>query len=382
MFKYYLNERIDSNNAAEFEADVFKAYEENGDLELDGRDLKYISSAGLRVILKLRKVQSNLEITHVDNDVYQILEVTGFTELVKVKRQLREISVEGCKILGKGGSGTVYRLNEDTIVKVFKEGKEYDDIDKERGYARTAFVAGIPTAISFDIVKVGSQLGAVFECMNSDTLSNAFKSHPEKFDEYIDKYVELYRLLSTTEVKDTFENIRELSLERLNRMEKFLGAQDTDILRNCVNAMPDSNTLVHGDFHPGNIMLQGDELMLIDMADLTNGPAKYDLLTLYRDIVVTTKTEVGIKYLESSVNINAELAIKIWDAFMDRVYDGDKEKIENVTKAFGMMYLVNALTAAGGESEGNIEMKLPYYKNMMEKIRPYKNELPDLFKKL
>ena len=165
-------------------------------------------------------------------------------------------------------------------------------------------------------------------------------------------------------------------------MEKFLGAQDTDILRNCVNAMPDSNTLVHGDFHPGNIMLQGDELMLIDMADLTNGPAKYDLLTLYRDIVVTTKTEVGIKYLESSVNINAELAIKIWNAFMDRVYDGDKEKIENVTKAFGMMYLVNALTAAGGESEGNIEMKLPYYKNMMEKIRPYKNELPDLFKKL
>ena len=73
MFKYYLNERIDSNNAAKFEADVFKAYEENGDLELDGRNLKYISSAGLRVILKLRKVQSNLEITHVDNDVFQIL---------------------------------------------------------------------------------------------------------------------------------------------------------------------------------------------------------------------------------------------------------------------------------------------------------------------
>ena len=47
-----------------------------------------------------------------------------------------------------------------------------------------------------------------------------------------------------------------------------------------------------------------------------------------------------------------------------------------------MMYLVNALTAAGGEPEGNIEMKLPYYKNMMEKIRPCKNELPDLFKKL
>ena len=162
MFKYFLIEKIDSNNAQDFEKDVFSAYEKNGDLELDARNLKYISSAGLRVILKLKKRQNNLEITHVSNDIYPILEVTGFTEIVKVKRQLREISVEGCDLLGKGGSGSVYRLNHDTIIKVYNSSKDYASIDLERTYARTAFVAGVPTAIAFDIVKVGGTLGAVF----------------------------------------------------------------------------------------------------------------------------------------------------------------------------------------------------------------------------
>lgn len=99
---------------------MFAAYREHGHLKLDAKNLEYISSAGLRVLLKLRKEQPDLEISHVSNDVYAIFEVTGFTDLLTIKRQLREISVEGCKILGKGGSGTVYRLSEDTIVKVFK----------------------------------------------------------------------------------------------------------------------------------------------------------------------------------------------------------------------------------------------------------------------
>lgn len=382
MFKYFLIEKIDSNNAQDFEKDVFSAYEKNGDLELDARNLKYISSAGLRVILKLKKRQNNLEITHVSNDIYPILEVTGFTEIVKVKRQLREISVEGCDLLGKGGSGTVYRLNHDTIIKVYNSSKDYASIDLERTYARTAFVAGVPTAIAFDIVKVGDSLGAVFECMNSDTLSSAFKNHPEKFDEYIDKYVELYKTLSTTEGGKTFETIKELSMKRIEVLKDYLPQQDIDILKNCIEAMPDSNTLVHGDFHPGNIMLQDDELMLIDMADLTVGPTKYDLLTLYRDIVVTQRTEYGIAYLESSVNITKELATKIWTAFINKTFNNDEKKIKELESQFDLMYLVNSIVAGGGESKANIEKTLPFIKMRMEKVKQYKNELPNLFKGL
>ena len=55
MYRYELGKSINANNAAELEEDLLAAYEEHGELKLDAANLEYISSAGLRVLLKLRK---------------------------------------------------------------------------------------------------------------------------------------------------------------------------------------------------------------------------------------------------------------------------------------------------------------------------------------
>ena len=48
--------RIDSNNAAEFEKELFAAAgEEKDNITIDVADTEYISSAGLRVFLRLKK---------------------------------------------------------------------------------------------------------------------------------------------------------------------------------------------------------------------------------------------------------------------------------------------------------------------------------------
>ena len=70
---------------------------------------------GLRVLLKLRQMQKHLEITDVSPEVYDILEVTGFVELLDVKKKFREVSIENCELIGKGGIGSVYRISEDEI---------------------------------------------------------------------------------------------------------------------------------------------------------------------------------------------------------------------------------------------------------------------------
>jgi hypothetical protein len=40
-------------------------------------------------------------------------------KVIRKDKPMREISVEGCELLGKGGNGAVYRLDEETIVKVY-----------------------------------------------------------------------------------------------------------------------------------------------------------------------------------------------------------------------------------------------------------------------
>ena len=119
----FLEGRIDTNNAAQTESKIFAAVDSaNGaDIVIDAEKLDYISSAGLRVLMKLRKsINKPLPVINVSRDVYDIFETTGFTELLDVKRAMREVSVEGCEVIGRGFYGTVYRIDEETIVKVYE----------------------------------------------------------------------------------------------------------------------------------------------------------------------------------------------------------------------------------------------------------------------
>ena len=94
----YPEGRIDSANAAAAEAEILAAAAEAGgaDIAVDAERLQYISSAGLRVLLKLRKqVKKPVAVLNVSPEVYEIFETTGFTDLLNVRRRLREVSTSG-----------------------------------------------------------------------------------------------------------------------------------------------------------------------------------------------------------------------------------------------------------------------------------------------
>ena len=116
-----LEGNIDSVTAPEAEERVMALRREypEGEVVLDAEKLNYISSSGLRVILKLRKMEGALKMVNVSSEVYEVLDITGFVDLLEVSRAMRTVSVEGCEVLGQGSRGKVVRLDEDTIVKLF-----------------------------------------------------------------------------------------------------------------------------------------------------------------------------------------------------------------------------------------------------------------------
>lgn len=66
-----LKGRIDSNNAPKLESEVFARLEEEkpDQVVMDAQDLEYISSAGLRLILRVKKRYPDLRITNVNTAV-------------------------------------------------------------------------------------------------------------------------------------------------------------------------------------------------------------------------------------------------------------------------------------------------------------------------
>lgn len=85
-----LEGRIDSANAPAIEAEIFADLDTGYDKTVvDAEQLEFISSAGLRVILKLRKACADLKIIGISPDVYEVLEMTGFPEMIQVTKAYR-----------------------------------------------------------------------------------------------------------------------------------------------------------------------------------------------------------------------------------------------------------------------------------------------------
>ena len=199
-----LEGRIDSTNVAEAEAAIFELHNQNegANIVFDAQKLEYISSAGLRVLLKVRKMQDELLIQNVSVEINEIFEITGFSEIMKVEKALRELSIEGAEVIGQGGHGKVLRINGDTIVKLFHPATTLEEVKREQEYAKKAFVLGLPTAIPFDVVKCDGCYGLVFELINSTTLSDFLNKNPERFEEFAVKYANLLKQLHATKVSE------------------------------------------------------------------------------------------------------------------------------------------------------------------------------------
>ena len=82
-----LTGRIDSTNASTIEEAINKEINGfSGEVILDASNLEYISSAGLRVILRLKKTNSDTKVINCSLDNYGIFDMTGFTEMMELHK--------------------------------------------------------------------------------------------------------------------------------------------------------------------------------------------------------------------------------------------------------------------------------------------------------
>ena len=329
----FLEGRIDSTNSEKVDAEIEKILSENtGDnVVLDAENLEYISSAGLRVILKLRKSVPELKIVNAPSEVYDIFEMTGFTEIITIEKAYRRLSVEGCEAIGQGANGKVYRLDPDTIIKVYYNSDALPDIHRERELARKAFVLGIPTAIPYDVVKVGDSYGSVFELLNAKSFAKLIAAEPEKLDYYVELYVDLLKKIHATELKPgDMPDMKEVALGWAEFLRDYLPADKADKLVNLVKAVPVDNHMMHGDYHIKNVMMQNGEVLLIDMDTLCMGHPVFEMASVFLAYVGYSENDHSIS--QSFMGIPHEIAEQIWDKTV-RLYFGtdDEAKLKEFT---------------------------------------------------
>ena len=287
MINLELSGRIDSNNAHTVEEKLLQEIAgRNLPVVLDASKLKYISSAGLRILLRIRKTNPDLKMINVNSDVFEILEMTGFTEMMDIEKAYRVISLENCEEIGRGANGSIYRIDQDTVVKIYNNPNALDDIRHEREVARLALILGIPTAISYDVVKVEDNYGSVFELLNAQSFSKIIAEEPDKLDWCVSEYVKMLKKIHSTVVPEgKLPDIKETVLSWVKFLQDYLPEEAGKKLLGLVEAVPHDNHMIHGDYHTKNLELQNDEVLLIDMDTLAVGNPIFELGSIFNAFI-------------------------------------------------------------------------------------------------
>ena len=274
----YPTGRIDITNADAFEQELNAALAEHpgAKLVLDAGELEYISSAGLRVLLRQRQAVGQLTLRNVSQAVYDILDVTGFTSMLKVEKALRFVSVKGLEQIGAGKHSVVYRLDGETILKVVKD-MTLEAILAEVKVSKDVLFYGIPTAISYDVVCTEEGYGEVYELFQAGLLASAVMAEPERREEYLRSFAQMYRAIHAVQIDDgRLVSVRDRYRAAEAALAPLVTEEEHAQVCRLIETVPESRGFVHGDFHMNNVMLQGKELLLIDVGEAGYGHPLFD----------------------------------------------------------------------------------------------------------
>ncbi len=253
-------------------------------------------------------------------------------------KKYREVSVDGCEQIGRGAKGDVYRYNDELIIKVFNGNNTYRDVEREIALSRRAFILGVPTAISFGIVSVGNRYGAMYELVDSETISKHIARAPGQVASYANIMADLAHSIHSTVVseKDDFPEVSDRLLDYIHGGVACEDEALADRCRKLVASLPVTNTLVHGDFHTGNVFLQNGEPLLIDMDRISRGHPIAEISDLYYFYVGLGEDDPSV--VENFMGFSYQTSRDFFDLFLRRYLGSDDEsRLNEVTEKASLL---------------------------------------------
>lgn len=350
----FLSGRVDTANVFAFEKDIRETvdkYHPEG-LVLDAAALDFISSAGLRVILKLRKEYPDIAVINVNTDVYEVLEMTGFTEIMKIEKAYRVLDIADCSVVGEGANGMIYRVGRDTIVKVYKDASALEDIKRERELSRTAFILGIPTAIPYDVVRVGDSFGSVFEMLDAKTFAELLAEDANNLEMIAQETVKLMKTLHATDAPENIPRQSDTARAWLKEAEEVFDKGHLMKLKYLIKSIPEEKTMLHGDLHIKNIMFLDGETLLIDMDTLCSGHPIYELAFIYnayKGFGVADPEEVR-RFLKISPELAYKLLRRILALYLETESEERIDEVEQKASVIGLLRVLRRVIRIGEQN--------------------------------
>ena len=307
------------------------------------------------------------------------------TDVTIIGTPMKDLSSDGLERLGGGAEGTVYALDDDRILKIYKNTNE-DQIRKWYRNIKAVDKSGVRCAKAYEMVRADEGYGIIFEKLIGRNLGWTINAHPEKLEEYAVKMGRfLKKINSSHDENHKLEKITDRMLADLDTVSRRNIASGADLgaIEGFFRSIEDRNTLVHCDYHEGNVIVdENDELILIDLDRMGVGHPIYELVGNYlnHDVLIAKNPEFAGK----SWGLNMEQIIRIKKIMLETYYGtSDEKKLEEYLGIVRDAFLVRSTLFPISPMFGmDDEAGRAYIKDRLGSLSCSISELPDRIKSL
>ena len=286
--KVVLPEKVDADNynAVQKDLEDILAENPNHNLQLDASKLSYLSSAGLRVFLKIQK-QGKLEsLVNVCKEVYDILDITGFDAVLNIVKSLEQEDISEDINLGEDAYGYLYKKDEDTVIKIFKCWVSLDEIKTGRRYSEMAMNSILSNALTYDTVQTDKGIGCLYAVDEVDTVENKAQKDPSAVFHMMK---ELIKQLDVLHEVTAFDGALVKETDRLCELVDLrlgdFSLDEKNIIKRCIKMLSRNNYPIMEMIDSRTLIYSAGTVLFTDLSLLRYGNSVFELAGLYRNIL-------------------------------------------------------------------------------------------------
>ena len=268
-------------------------------------------------------------------------------EMAALEEKYRFLSIKGLTKVDQGLRSEIYAISEDRVVKAFHSDFTMEMVEKCYKKSQAYIDYGLPAQKPYEIVKTENGYGIIYDYIHGQGLGKYLHEHPERIETLAVRFADILREIHQVEVKSgsTFPDCKENFKKNLDTLTAHFSKYDIRVMKELLDAMPSGRSLLHGDWHAQNVMLdEQDVLKIIDTDDSTFGHPILDIGS-FQLVVFTVDS-----HPENAMIIHKmdpEEVKKLWDCFLPAYFQtNDKAYLEKIQKAcyyFGQLRMAQML---------------------------------------
>ena len=225
----------------------------------------------------------------------------------------KRISLEDYVQSGEGGQALTYtRKDGSALAKMFLYGLGSETVEREFRISKAVYDAGIPCPRPIRLVTDGERFGAEYEVIaNKRSFTRIISQEPEQLEPLTLKFALLGKKLHATPANtEVFPDIKDVIrpwIEKSTCISEPLRAR----LLEALKSIPSPKTCLHGDFHIGNIITNGEKDYWIDLGDFSYGAPEWDFsMNFYLAHYIPSE------YMDQLFHLDSETFRKHWNLLL------------------------------------------------------------------